>query len=187
MASDKESLSVGGFLFLTEKDAQLARAEEQKIEYLEARIDYSSPESIRYVYEKSIHERVFKTPIGYQYLKRQQEFLKSRPEEAGTVRDIPLYTAFEGEIREHGNPVPSRILPSDRKEKEKARFMVSLIMNVMLAAAIVFMFYISFVSEQPNIINYERALTNRYASWEQELTERERVVREKEKELNIQP
>lgn len=187
MASDKESLSVGGFLFLTEKDAQLARAEEQKIEYLEARIDYSSPESIRYVYEKSIHERVFKTPIGYQYLKRQQEFLKSRPEEAGTVRDIPLYTAFKGEIREHGNPVPSRILSSDRKEKEKARFMVSLIMNVMLAAAIVFMFYISFISEQPNIINYERALTNRYASWEQELTERERVVREKEKELNIQP
>ena len=40
MEMDKESLSVGGYRFFTEKDAQLARAEEQKIEYLEERIDY---------------------------------------------------------------------------------------------------------------------------------------------------
>ena len=31
MEMDKESLSVGGYRFFTEKDAQLARAEEQKI------------------------------------------------------------------------------------------------------------------------------------------------------------
>ena len=37
MSSEKNALSVGGYLFYTEKDAQLARAEEQKIEYLEAR------------------------------------------------------------------------------------------------------------------------------------------------------
>lgn len=186
MAAEKESLSVGGYLFLTEKDARLARAEEEKIKYLEERIDYSLPESIRYVYEKSIHERVFKTPIGFQYLKQQQDFLKNQPETEDGVRDIPLYIAFDGEIREHGNPAPSRVQPSDRSEKRKAGFTVSLIVNGLLVLAILSMFYISFVSEQPNIINYERVLTDKYASWEQELTEREQVIREKERELNIQ-
>ena len=45
---------------------------------------------------------------------------------------------------------------------------------------------ISYVSEQPNVINYERAITSKYASWEQELTDREQVIREKERELKIE-
>lgn len=188
METDKEALAVGGYLFFTEKDARLARAEEQKIKYLEERIDYDSPESIRYVYEESIRERVFKTPVGLQYLKHQQEYLKSRPDmEPGSVMDIPLYTAFSGEIREHGNPAHAKVIVSGRKDRQKAGFAVSVILNVMLVLAILSMFYISFVSDQPNIVNYERALTDRYAAWEQELTEREQAVREKEKELNIQP
>ena len=188
MTSDKEALSAGGYLFLTERDAQLARAEQQKIEYLEARIDYSTPESIRYVYEKSIQERMFKTPVGYQYLKRQQEFLRKQPQigEEG-VRDIPLYVTFDGEIREHARPVQAKIVPSNKEENGKQRFTVSVILNVFLALAIAAMFYISFVSDQPNIFNYERVLQDKYASWDQELTEREQIIREKERELNIQP
>ena len=33
---------------------------------------------------------------------------------------------------------------------------------------------------------YERNLQNKYASWEQELTQREQTVREKERELHIE-
>ena len=57
----------------------------------------------------------------------------------------------------------------------------------MLVLAIISMFCISFLSENPNILNYERSITNKYAAWEQELTEREKAVREKERELSIQP
>ena len=35
------------------------------------------------------------------------------------------------------------------------------------------------------IIQYKTALENNYATWEQELTEREQVIREKERELQI--
>ena len=38
-------------------------------------------------------------------------------------------------------------------------------------------------SDNPNIINYRNAIVNEYASWEQELTEREKAVRRKEAEL----
>lgn len=188
MEEEKGALSVGGYLFYTEGDAQLARAEEQKIEYLEARIDYSSPESIRYVYEKSIHERVFKTPVGLQYLKRQQEYLKSRPDMApDSVIDIPLFIPFGGELREHTNPARARVVPSGRKNGQKYGLTISVLLNIMLVLAIIAMFGISFLSENPNIVNYERAITDKYAAWDQELTERERAVREKERELNIQP
>lgn len=184
---ENESLSVGGYLFYTEADARLARAEEQKIEYLEARIDYTSPESIRYVYEKAIHERVFKTPVGLQYLKRQQEYLKSQPGiEPGDVTDIPLFITFGGEIREYANPARARVAPSAGRDRKKFGFTISVILNVMLVLAIISMFCISFLSENPNIINYERVLTNKYAAWEQELTEREQAVREKELELKLQ-
>lgn len=187
MERDRESLSVGGYLFLTEKDAQLARAEEQKIEYLEERIDYNSPESIRYVYEKSIHERVFRTPVGLQYLKRQQEFLKRQDAALDGLMDIPLYVTFGGELREHTNPAHARVVPSGKREGQRAGFAISVILNVMLVLAIISMFCISFLSENPNMLNYERTITNRYAAWDQELTEREQAVREKERELNIQP
>ena len=66
---------------------------------------------------------------------------------------------------------------------EKLRFAVSAILNVLLVLAIAAMFYISFASEQPNIFNYEQVLTNKYASWEQELTQWEKELREKELQL----
>lgn len=188
MNTENNALSVGGYLFYTEKDAQLARAEEQKIEYLEARIDYSSPESIRYIYEHTIQERLFKTPVGLRYLQKLRDFLLAQPEtEPGSIMDIPLYMAFDGELRENANPARERVVPSKKKDrdKEKSRFTLSVILNVLLAAAIAAMFYISYVSEQPNVVNYERTLTSKYASWEQELTEREQAVREKERELKI--
>jgi hypothetical protein len=48
------------------------------------------------------------------------------------------------------------------------------------------MFIVAATSENDNIINYKRNVTNRFSSWEQDLTERERKVREAEKNLGIE-
>lgn len=182
--ADNEKLSVGGYLFYTEKDARLAEAELKKIEYLEARIDYSMPESILLVYEKSIHERLFRTPVGIAYLKGQRDFLLERPEiPAEKVPDIELYTTFNGEIRASGRQVKRRVRTAEEKDGLKYRFRISVILNVLLALTIMAMFVIVLKSDNPNVLNYKRTITNQYAAWEQELTERERAVREKEREL----
>ena len=65
-------------------------------------------------------------------------------------------------------------------------FPLSIILNVLLMIAIIAMFTITLESDNPNVLNYERALTDRYASWEQELTEREQAVRQRERELQIE-
>lgn len=183
---ENQERAVGGYLFFTEKDAQLAREEQQKIEYLEERIDYARPERILYVYEQAIQERLFKTPVGLEYMKELQDFLLEQ-ESIGQekVREIPLYQTFDGEIREKSGPVRERVQAVKRKEKDKlkSQLAVSAILNVLLVLAVCAMFIISLNSENPNIINYEKNIKNRYAAWEQELTEREQAVREREREL----
>ena len=179
---------VGGYLFFTEKDAELARAEEQKIAYLEAHMDYNAPESIRYIYEKAIHDRLFKTPVGLQYLKHLQEFLMEHSEDGEEkLIPIPLYVTFDNGLRENVKPVKQRVAAAggDRAEKGKAALFVSVVSNILLVAAMIAMFYISFKSDQPNIMNYERALRDKYASWEQELIQREQTVRQRELELKL--
>ena len=62
----------------------------------------------------------------------------------------------------------------------------SLLLNLVMALMIVVMYIIVIKSDTPNMINYENAITNKYASWEQELTERESKVRQRENEMGIQ-
>ena len=69
---------------------------------------------------------------------------------------------------------------------KKAGIRLSVIMNIVMIVAIIAMFVITLNSDQPNILNYERNLQDKYASWEQELTRREQTVRERERELHIE-
>lgn len=183
---DGKNLTVGGYRFYTDKDAQMAAAELKKIEYLEARIDYSRPDSILTVYEKTIHERIFKTPIGLQYLKSLRDYLLGREEiDPASVPEIPLYITFSGEIREKSNPARNRIKAMDGRDNGRSGFTISVILNILLVLAVITMFTVTLRSDNPNVLNYERVITDRYAQWEQELTEREDAVREKEKQLKL--
>lgn len=182
----QEQRRVDGFLFYTEKDAQLALQEQRKTEYLEKRMDYGKLESVLAIYKKAIQDRVFKTPVGLLYLKKMQQFLQEQPElEGEEIPPIALYNTYDGELRGNTSPARSRVTPSKKKKKASAALPLSILMNITLAIAIIAMFVITLNSEQPNVLNYEKALTNRYAGWEQELTEREQVIREKERELKL--
>lgn len=173
---------VDGYLFLDEEDAELARQEKKKIEYLEQHMDYSSAENVLRVYKKAILERVFKTPVGFEYLKKMQTaLLKCGEVEETDVPPIALYNSYGMKMRQSYAPARERIKPA--KQKKAQWPVISVIVNVILVIAVAAMFGIAIKSDNPNILNYESQLVNKYASWEQELTEREQKVREKEKEL----
>lgn len=186
MEDERKALIAEGFMFINEQDARLAVQERKKIEYLEARMDYSRPEHILAVYEKAIRDRVFKTPVGVQYLKRLQTYLCEQTEIKGDeIPPIPLYLTYCAELRDNTSPAKQRIRPSGKKQRNSYGFPVSVILNVLLVIAIISMFLIMLQSDQPNIINYKRVLVNQYAAWDQELDQREEVIRQKERELNI--
>lgn len=186
---EEQKLSVDGFIFYTEKDARLAETERKKIEYLEARVDYNRPESILSVYKSSIEKRIFRTPVGFGYLKALREFLLEQSDiDPQEIPNIPLYISYSNEIREKSRPAKNRVKPlkeDGAEEKQKFRYRTSILLNILLVLAIAAMFMITLRSDNPNVLNYERVITDRYASWEQELIEREGAVREKELKLKL--
>ena len=56
LGNSEEKRLMGGFLFQTEKEAKLAEVERKKIAYLESKVDYSKPEDILYIYDKTVKE-----------------------------------------------------------------------------------------------------------------------------------
>jgi len=169
---------VDGFCFQTEQDAEMADLERKKIAYLEAKMDYSNPDSILRIYEKAIQDKIFKTPVGFFYLKHLQEYLLDQKEIAReAVEPIPMQQSFGKDATKE------KVVKTDKKTSALS---FSIILNFLLGAAIVAMFAITLNASQPNILNYEKVITDRYATWEQELTEREQIVREKELELKLE-
>lgn len=188
--ADKSDWSVEGFQFGTEKDATLAKGELLRIQNIESKLDYNNYQMVQAVYHKAIENRVFKTPVGYVFLKKLQKSLSESASFAEDIPDIPVSGVYS--LRESANPTVERVKASQKKPKKKEKppgeffsRKTSILVNVALLLLVVIMFLISFTSANPNVLNYEQNIQNRYSRWEQELSDREAVIREKEKELLI--
>lgn len=187
---DKSELIVGGYYFGSFEDAKAAEKEIKNAGYLNERIATMGPAQMKAVYDKMLDEKVFQTPVGWEFLK----YLKNRLKDAGVseedIRPIPLYCNFNAQKqdkldKEKNNHIArERVIPSRKQAKTfKDMFRVSLVINIALVLLVVLMFFITIKSNNPNILNYKEVITNEYAAWEQELTERENALREKENNL----
>ena len=184
--SGRDKFIVGGYEFLSENDAQKASMDLSKIKVLEARVKASRPADIKAVYDKSIENKIFKTPIGWGYLiGLRQKLLDSGFKEEDLI-SIPLNVSMSRHSALDTLNVKQMILPPEQKKTADFKTIFSLILNVVLIILVGVMFYITITGETDNIINYRKNITNRYASWEQELTDREKAVREAEKKLGIE-
>ena len=184
--ADKTDWIVEGFQFGTEQDANLAKNEKLRVERLEERLDYNSPEMIYAVYKKAVDNRVFKTPVGYEFLKKLQKILVQNPNFDKNIDEIPVQGVYS--LRESTAPAALRVKASTAKPKPTKKAIglrASLFINAVLLLLIALMFYISMESSNPTVLNYERAVQNKYSEWEKELSERESAIREKERELLI--
>ena len=190
MAADegkgREKFIVGGYEFLSENDAQKASMDLSKINLLEARVKASRPVDIKAVYEKSIENKIFKTPIGWEYLVGlRRKLLESGYKEEDLI-PIPLNVSMTRHSAMDTLNVKQRILPQEPKKEANFKTIFSIILNIVLLILVGVMFYITITAETDNIINYRKNITNRYAGWEQELSDREKAVREAEKRLGIE-
>lgn len=175
--------SVNGYCFATVEDAELAMQEKEKAAYLERHMDYRMPCNVLAIYRKAIENRTFRTPVGMEYLKKLQNYLE-KSVVRDEVPDIPVYENYVLPREKQPMEARRRVRFDPTKEIRK-KYKMSLLWNVILVFLIVAMFVITIKGENANILNYKNAVTNEYAAWEQELSEREDVVRQKEKELGI--
>ncbi|WP_155828011.1 hypothetical protein [Butyrivibrio sp. VCB2006] len=156
-----------------------------KIKLLQSRVKASKPTDIKAVYEKAIENKIFKTPIGWGYLTGlRKKLLESGYGEADII-PIPVEISFSRHSALENLSVKQRIKPSPAEKKVDFFKFFSIILNVVLAILVIIMFVVAATAENDNIINYKSNVTNRFASWEQDLKEREKKVREAEKRLGI--
>lgn len=181
---ENQNLTVEGYIFRTTEDAKLAKLEAQKIAYIEQRINYNRADSVLAVYKKAVEECAFQTPVGIRYLEKLHDFLENSTVITEEIPPIPLQSYFSRTVRENTNPARHRISPIKKKDKLKNKYRISVMFNIALVLMVAAMFAIALNAKAPNILNYEKALINKYSAWEQELNTREARIREKEQELN---
>lgn len=183
--AEKDNLLVNGYRFGSFKDAQIAEEEIKKAKYFETRLTGKTGRNRLAVYDQILDKKVFHTPIGWEYLRYMQEEMQGLGISEEEIRPIPMYLTFvHEEEQEAEKPVRQRIRPSRRNDIMR-KYRITLLLNVLLGILVVAMFAITINSDNPNILNYKNAIVNQYATWEQELTERENAVREKEQNLQI--
>ncbi|MCR5799752.1 MAG: hypothetical protein K6G69_06725 [Lachnospiraceae bacterium] len=183
---DKEQIAastVNGYLFGSADDVELANQELNAVRYIEKKIENKNGNTVLAIYRAALDKKMFRTPVGYSYMHELQKRMLSmgvRPEE---LSPVPLYQVFNNKLEDE--KVPRVIRVKKKTEPLKRKNAMLTLVNVILVILIIIMFAISMSGNRPTVLNYRRTLENEYSSWKQELDEREAVIREKERELDI--
>jgi len=188
MPKKEDVYIVDGFAFASEKEAEQAKKEREGIRYVKEKMNMNNPDMVLRIYNKMIREKMFTTSVGYAYLFDLQEYLRTNPyikdEEILPIEVVhpSLQEGLKEEKQKHKEQLQEIKKKSNTKQVTNKelhnRYRLSLLVNLILAISVVFMFLISATSSHPTILNYEEEIINRYSAWEQELTERENALRE---------
>ena len=179
---EKTDFYVAGYRFGSIEDAKQAQKEEKEASYFESKLRGKEVQNILAAYDNILDEKVFKTPVGWEYLKSLQDKIREMGMEEDYIRPIPMYVSY---VHDESEQITTRqrIQPVPKKEDGSGKLRLSIFFNILLVIMVAAMFMIAVNSDNPNILKYETTIINKYASWDQELTERENKIREKEAEL----
>ncbi len=180
-----ETKPVNGFIFSNSDETAAAKKEAKAVVYLEDRLKGRSPEEAKSMYEQIISQGLFHTAVGYSFLKELQDSLK-----AGGMTELSFIPVDNTVVKKTEAPkTEAGSVPNPRLEKKlksvqsqlKSMRVVAIVCIIMVIA----MFAITLTSKSPTIINYETKILDKYATWEQEISEREKAVAAREAELGI--
>lgn len=202
----KECMAAG-FLFDNKEEAECAREELEKINQLEEKLNYDNLDAVAMVYIKGIKNQLFHSVVGYSFLKRLQTILEDNHYNKIAFDKYPIPVeklvaanndgltdgtsdavsdAFsDNALGSHQTAGPKLKVRINHQTQLKQKLKMSIWINIILVLVVIALFGIAFTSDSPNIINYKQNILNEYSQWEQDLSERESIIREKERELQL--
>lgn len=165
---NRDENRIGGYEFEDLMQAKRAEREVKGIEQLNDQLKNKKIPEILEIYNNIIDKKIFKTPVGYEYLKGVQRKLKN-----STLiknEDIrPVFIAAEK---------PKVI---EEKSDGSLKLKKLQLLNIVLIIVIISMFVISYLSRDKfDEEKYINSIEDRYSSWEKELNERESILNERE-------
>lgn len=143
------------------------KKELEGIKYIQQNNDLKDIKTVLALYNKLAEKKLFRTQAGLDFL----DSLKTKLEKSKEIRKQDIYGYQEPDKKEK------------KEDSYKIKFYNSLIINIILLAALIAGFYITLFSDNVNILNYENKLLDKYTAWEESLKERESIVTEREKAL----
>lgn len=185
-----EKYVVDGYCFKTQEEAAIAINEIEGIEYLRKRTNLKNPQSVLAVYDKIIDKELFKTPIGYGFLRELQQILyNSSDVQQDKIRSIPVAGMGETKGKKDKKSKNSKkkklyLMPEEQKKNYKNKITNLIILNVFFVIALIVVIIITNNSDNTNILNYRERLEREYNEKENELAAWDSQLREKEHQLN---
>ncbi len=181
-----EKYAVDGYVFETEEEYNDAVKEKKGVDYMRSRTNMNNIQNVREVYEKVLEKNIFKTPIGYNFMRELQEILmKSKLISDEEIKNIKVENNGGKKLVEANKQLKKQL--SDVESVYKNRFFNSVILNVGLVILIILIIIITTNSNNTNILNYKNRLDAEYtskeddlAAWEEELKIREELLEEQE-------
>lgn len=184
----QENFTVAGYNFKTKEAAQDAKDELNAIKYVSAKTDTKDPKQVFILYNKLLDKELFKTLIGINYLRELQQFLYvSKEVPNDKIRPIPINFELQEllddrrQLTKHKGALRAM---EKKSRKYKDWFIKSLILNIILVIVLIAVIMITRSASNPNILNYEVNLQNKYAGWQEQLESQEASLKAREKELN---
>ena len=115
--ADIDNLQIDGYRFGSREDVEAAGEEVRKISYFKEKTKGKSPHMLLALYDKLLDEKVFKTPVGWEYLRELQEQLKEAGIPEDEIRPISFYMNFSYKTGEELNRALTRqrIRPAKKK------------------------------------------------------------------------
>ncbi|MCR5579962.1 MAG: hypothetical protein K6F66_00090 [Pseudobutyrivibrio sp.] len=188
--------NIGGYIFDDENKAKKAAKELKAVEYVLGQIKDADERGVLTVYKKLLNQRLFSTEIGMGFLSQLRQNLLATG--AFTDDEIPEVYTLESTDKSSTEQSDSSAKPNNQKadksdvaiepdvqsqvKKLKTINRILLVICLTLLLCVIGMFYVNSTINSPTILNYEEELINKYSSWEQELTQREAAVKQKELE-----
>ena len=175
---------IGEFTFDEKEEAEIAKKEQQAVTYIRQNMDFSSPEKVLQIYRQIQEKELFHTVVGISFLEELQSYLVEE-------NLIETESSKESQKESFGDNTRKNKKKNSRKksfqkailEKYKKRCGILRLLGVMLLMIVVGMFVVATTSNSPNILNYEEKIQNKYSGWEQELTQREKKLKQEQEKL----
>jgi hypothetical protein len=180
--------TVSGYTFRTKEAAQEAKTELAAIKYMSSKTDSKDSKQVYILYNSIIDKELFRTPVGMNYLKELQQFLYMADDVPNDkIRPIPINhetkELMDGRREIIENKGVIRRLTDDRN-RYKDWFIKSIIVNIVLIIVIAAVIAITANSKNPNVLNYEVNLQDKYSSWQEQLESQEASLKAREQQLN---
>lgn len=175
----EKEYKVSGYSFSDVLDYKEAKRESETIEYIKANTDLNDKNKVLKLYHKLVERKTLNTIVGYGFLKElRDEIIGDGIINKENLPGIPI----EKKSKQNNITSPDHnmeVKNHKQIQEYRIRHRNSRIINLFLILIIFVMIIINVMSDRSLFQDYEEKIVNRYASWEEDLTEREKELEEK--------